>query len=107
MLRFGDWPEDERRAGWGRTQDVRELRQAASLCGAWEALSAEVCSATLLCDPGGVTASLWVLPLQSGGLEARLLSPILNTLSLEQCCKETWAFPLPYLLLVPSLPLRA
>lgn len=34
----------------------------------------------LLCDPGEVTASLWARSLQSEGLGAGLLFPILNTL---------------------------
>lgn len=37
-------------------------------------------SQVLLCDPEEVTASLWALSLQSKGLKAGLLFPILNAL---------------------------
>lgn len=82
MLGFWDWPEGERRGGqrWvGQKAGCRGAGNRLGVLGGgtlcWGLLSSAV-----LCDPGEVTVSLWALSLQSEGLEARLLFPILNTL---------------------------
>lgn len=105
MLGFWDWPEGERRGG------QRWVGQKAGCQGAGNRLGVlgrgTLCwglfSRALLCDPGEVTVSLWALSLQSEGLEARLLFPLLNTVSGAVLYRDLCFCLYPFLL--PSLPL--